>query len=72
MDAPGLAPTLELTIHFRGRPPAGEPEHVLGRVVTQTAARGFMEEEGWIWAADGTLLAQSRQLALIRPWTPGT
>ncbi len=71
MDAPGLAPTLELTIHFRGRPLAGEHEHVLGRFVTQTASRGFMEEDGWIWSADGTLLAQSRQLALVRPWTPG-
>ena len=70
MTAPGLAPTLELTIHFRGRPPAGDHEHVLGRFVTQTSARGIFEEDGWLWSADGTLLAQSRQLALIRPWTP--
>jgi acyl-CoA thioesterase len=70
MDAPGLAPTLELTIHFRGSPPTGSHEHVLGRFVTHTAARGIFEEDGWLWSADGTLLAQSRQLALIRPWTP--
>jgi acyl-CoA thioesterase len=70
MDAPGLAPTLELTIHFRGRPPEGKHEHVLGRFVTHTASRGLFEEDGWLWAADGTLLAQSRQLALIRPWNP--
>lgn len=70
MDSPGLAPTVELTIHFRGRPPAGEHEHVLGRFVTRTAQRGLFEEDGWLWSADGTLLAQSRQLALIRPWKP--
>jgi acyl-CoA thioesterase len=70
MDAAGLAPTLELTIHFRGRPPAGDREHVLGRFLTHTAGRGIFEEDGWLWAADGTLLAQSRQLALIRPWNP--
>ncbi len=68
--APFLAPTLDLTIHFRGRPPAGEHEHVLGRFLTSTADRGYFEEDGWLWAADGTLLAQSRQLALSRPWTP--
>lgn len=68
--APFLAPTLDLTIHFRGRPPAGDHEHVLGRFVTSTADRGYFEEDGWVWAADGTLLAQSRQLALNRPWTP--
>jgi len=70
VDGPFLAPTLDLTIHFRGRPPAGEREHVLGHFTTSTADRGFFEEDGRVWAADGTLLAQSRQLALIRPWTP--
>ncbi len=69
-DGPFLAPTLDLTIHFRGRPPAGEHEHVLGHFLTSTAARGYFEEDGWVWAADGTLLAQSRQFALNRPWAP--
>jgi acyl-CoA thioesterase len=70
MDRQSLAPTLELTIHFRARPPAGDHEQVLGRFVTGTASRGFMEEDGWIWSEDGTLLAQSRQLALVQPWNP--
>ena len=67
-EEPFLAPTLDLTIHFRGKPPPGDHEFVLSRFVTSTADRGFFEEDGWVWAADGTLLAQSRQLALIRPW----
>ena len=28
---------------------------------------GFFEEDTVIWAADGTVLAQSRQLALLLP-----
>ena len=28
---------------------------------------GFFEEDGVIWAADGTMLAQSRQLAILMP-----
>jgi acyl-CoA thioesterase len=68
LDGPVLAPTLELTIHFRGRPPQGEREHVLARFTSSTSSRGFFEEDGALWSAAGTLLAQSRQLALIRPW----
>jgi hypothetical protein len=30
-------------------------------------ADGFFEEDGVVWAADGTVLAQSRQLALLMP-----
>jgi acyl-CoA thioesterase len=70
LDGPVLAPTLDLTIHFRGEPPAGDREHVLGRFTSSTSGRGFFEEDGMLWAADGTLLAQSRQLALILPWNP--
>ena len=70
LDGPVLAPTLDLTIHFRGRPPAGGHEHVLSRFTTSTSTRGFFEEDGELWSRDGTLLAQSRQLALIRPWNP--
>jgi acyl-CoA thioesterase len=68
LDGPVLAPTLDLTVHFRGRPPSGEHEHVLARFTSSTSSRGFFEEDGALWAGDGTLLAQSRQLALIRPW----
>ncbi len=70
LAGPVLAPTLDLTIHFRGRPSAGEREHVLGRFTSSTSAEGFFEEDGKLWSAGGTLIAQSRQLALIRPWTP--
>ncbi|HXA53766.1 MAG TPA: hypothetical protein VNV37_02720, partial [Solirubrobacteraceae bacterium] len=31
---------------------------------------GFFEEDGVIWAADGTVLAQSRQLAIVLPFDP--
>ena len=72
VEAPLLAPTLELTIHFRAAAPAGGGEHpfVLTRFVSATSAEGFFEEDGQIWSEDGTLLAQSRQLALCRPWRP--
>jgi acyl-CoA thioesterase len=70
LDGPMLAPTLDLTIHFRGMPPPGEHEHVLARFVSNTSAEGLFDEDGELWSADGKLLAQSRQLALCRPWTP--
>ena len=59
-------PTLELTIHFRGQPPAGEYPWVAAQFVTRAAAGGLIEEDGELWSADGRLLAMSRQLALIR------
>ena len=34
---------------------------------TRLIHEGFFEEDGVIWAADGTLLAQSRQLAILMP-----
>lgn len=70
LDGAALAPTLDLTIHFRGEPPTGDREHVLCHFTSSTSTRGFFEENGALWAADGTLLAQSRQLALILPWNP--
>jgi acyl-CoA thioesterase len=68
LDGPVFAPTLELTVHFRSRPPQGEREHVLARFTSSTSSGGLFEEDGALWSAEGTLLAQSRQLALIRPW----
>ncbi|HKJ36743.1 MAG TPA: thioesterase family protein [Solirubrobacterales bacterium] len=68
VQTPFLAPTLDLTIHFRGRPPQGDHEHVLARFTSSTSSRGYFEEDGELWSEDGTLLAQSRQLALARPW----
>jgi len=70
LTAPTPAPTVDLTIHFRARlpHPGMAPETpVLARFSSSTASGGFFEEDGWIWAPDGTLLAQSRQLALLLP-----
>jgi acyl-CoA thioesterase len=67
LSGPALAPTIDLSIHFRADPPAGEHEFVLGRFSSTTSAGGFFEEDGELWSVEGTLLAQSRQLALIRP-----
>lgn len=59
-------PTIDLTIHWRAPAPAGEHPFVLGMFTTRTAAGGVWEEDGELWSEEGTLLAQSRQLAIIR------
>ena len=35
------------------------------RFRTTVASEGFLEEDGELWAPDGTLVAHSRQLGLI-------
>lgn len=59
------APTLELTIHFRAKP---DPSDTLAlvRFWTDAAIDGLFEEQGQVWDRNGRLLAQSRQLALLR------
>jgi acyl-CoA thioesterase len=57
-----LSTTLELTVHVRARP---APGWLACRVGTRYVTGGFHEEDFEIWSADGTLLAQSRQLALL-------
>ncbi|MEX2255402.1 MAG: thioesterase family protein [Acidimicrobiia bacterium] len=67
---PLVVPTIDLTVHFRAAlPHAGLPDDgfLLAVFRTRAAAEGFLEEDGEVWAADGTLLAQSRQLAAILP-----
>ena len=59
-------PTLELTIHFRGQPPEGEHPWLRSTFVSRVAAGGVVEADGELWSEDGRLLAQSRQLALVR------
>ena len=64
-----LAPTLDLTIHVRRPlPPAGMgPEsHVLCHFSSRLAVGGVWEEDGALWTPAGELIAQSRQLALVR------
>lgn len=58
------APTLELTVHFRAPLPLPD-SLLLGRFRTTTLRDGFFEEDGEMWAPDGTLVAQSRQLGLL-------
>jgi acyl-CoA thioesterase len=69
LTAAAIAPTIDLTIHVRADiPPEGLPDQpVLGRFTTAAAVGGTMEEDGELYLADGTLLAQSRQLALLAP-----
>lgn len=65
LEKPSPAPTLDLTIHFRGVLPQGEHEYVLGRYESRAAIAGVFEEDGELWSEDGRLLAQSRQIALV-------
>ena len=71
LPQPNAAPTIDLTIHFREpmpRVPDPDPtELVLARVRGGVMHQGFFEEDVTIWAQDGTVLAQSRQLALLLP-----
>jgi acyl-CoA thioesterase len=77
LSEPAAVPTIDLTVHFREdtpRPAAGrsEPDPLeLCLAVTRTELihDGFFVEDGAIWASDGTLLAQSRQLAIVIPFS---
>ena len=67
MREPAVAPTVDLTIHFRApKRPVQDPEELCLCVFrTRLLHEGFFEEDGVVWAADGTVLAQSRQLGLM-------
>jgi acyl-CoA thioesterase len=54
--------TLELTVHLRARP---APGWLACRVSTRHVRDGFHEEDFEVWDSTGTLVAQSRQLALL-------
>jgi acyl-coenzyme A thioesterase PaaI-like protein len=73
IDQPATSPTVDLTIHFRASlPRVAEPdpdELCLARFSTGLLHEGFFEEDGVIWATDGTVLIQSRQLAILLPIT---
>lgn len=55
-------PTVELTVHVRGTP---EPGPLRCRFVSRSIRDGVLEEDGEVWDAADTLVAQSRQLALM-------
>jgi acyl-CoA thioesterase len=63
LGAVGWVPTVELTVHVRRRPAAG---WMLGQFRTLDLSDGRMIEDGWVWDSQGHLIAQSRQLALVR------
>jgi acyl-CoA thioesterase len=64
---PVAVPTVDLTVHFRNPVPSGLAPDTwcYVRFTSRLAAGGFVEEDGEVWSADGTLLAQSRQLAVL-------
>jgi acyl-CoA thioesterase len=65
-----VVPTIDLTVHFRAalpHPTLGPEGFLFAVFRTNVAAGGFLEEDGEVWAPDGTLLAQSRQLAAMLP-----
>lgn len=55
-------PTVELTVHVRGIPAPG-PLRCVFR--SRFIHDGLLDEEGEVWDSAGTLVAQSRQLALM-------
>jgi acyl-CoA thioesterase len=62
-----VCPTIDLTMHFRCPLPVDEAtadDYYLGRFSSTLGRDGFFEEDGRVWAPDGRLIAQSRQLAL--------
>jgi acyl-CoA thioesterase len=72
MSEPAAVPTIDLTVHFRARlraePDADPRELCLAQTTTELIHDGFFVEDGLIWATDGTLLAHSRQLAIVIPF----
>jgi acyl-CoA thioesterase len=78
MSEPAAVPTVDLTVHFRERLPSAaddtsftrrDPRELcLAQTTTELIHDGFFVEDGLIWAADGTLLAHSRQLAIVIPF----
>lgn len=60
-----MVPTLDLTVHFRA-PLPHEAQWCLVVSSSRRAVGGVWECDTDVWARDGTLLAQARQLAVIR------
>ena len=56
--------TIQLTVHLRAHPAAG---WLACRATTRFVSNGYHEEDFEVWDSAGTLVAQSRQLALVLP-----
>jgi len=54
--------TIQLTVHLRAKP---APGWLACRATTRFVSGGYHEEDFEIWDSAGTLVAQSRQLALV-------
>jgi acyl-CoA thioesterase len=70
LEEPAISPTVDLTIHFRQPPSQADCDPgalCLSVFDTRLLHDGFFEEDGVIWAPDGTVLLQSRQLGIIMP-----
>lgn len=69
ITAPIAVPTVDLTVHIRAalpHPGLADDDQIYAEFTTDHVADGFLEEDGAMWSPDGTLLAQSRQLAIAR------
>ena len=74
LEGPTAAPTLEYTVHFPRRlPPKGmeEPDWMLVHLRAEESTEGHFTEDAELWARDGTLIARSRQMALLRKPSAG-
>jgi acyl-CoA thioesterase len=58
------APTIDMGVMFRTPLPLPD-SLLLARFHTRLVRDGFFDEQGELWAPDGSLVAQSRQLALL-------
>jgi acyl-CoA thioesterase len=69
LDPPMHCPTVDHSVHFLADPldHSSIDEFLLVDFQTSTAQDGYLVEDGCIWAKNGTLLARSRQLAIILP-----
>ena len=62
LDLPAAwVPTVEMTVHVRAVPAPGP---IACEFTTRFVQNGLLEEDGTLWDSAGTLVAQSRQLAL--------